>query len=154
MPVPLNLELNKYESNTDIFVFDEKQDLTLTSDVYVDITKAGTYNDAGDLTPGTIPAGTLVNSYLIHVDPVGTASSLFKYDGSITFSNKILGVIVNNIDDVLPYHYGYSYYGYSSDERRPGDEKRRRSRHQEELQQTDPRQVKAVASGRTAGTGG
>nr|MBN2278036.1 CpsD/CapB family tyrosine-protein kinase [candidate division Zixibacteria bacterium] len=26
--------------------------------------------------------------------------------------NKIIGVIVNNINETLPYHYNYSYYGY------------------------------------------
>jgi capsular exopolysaccharide synthesis family protein len=67
---------------------------------------------------------------------------------------SILGVIVNNIDDVLPYHYSYSYYGYGPDDRRPGEEKRRRSRQHDELKPTEPRKPKAVASERTAGTGG
>jgi Mrp family chromosome partitioning ATPase len=26
---------------------------------------------------------------------------------------NLLGVIVNNVDDVLPYYYGHSYYNYA-----------------------------------------
>jgi len=131
-PIPSDLRLDVYESDTNIFVFDEKQNLTLPSDVSVDITQAGTYNDAGDLTPGTITAGTVVNSYLIHVDPVGTASSLFTYEGSITFSNRILGVIVNaqslnDSDSVLgidttTYWQSGSYWSYRGLEWTPQDE--------------------------------
>ncbi len=28
---------------------------------------------------------------------------------------RLLGVIVNNVDEVLPYHYDYNYYGYETD---------------------------------------
>jgi capsular exopolysaccharide synthesis family protein len=33
---------------------------------------------------------------------------------------NMLGVIVNNADDVLPYHYGHNYYHYSYSEEAPG----------------------------------
>jgi len=131
-PIPSDLTLNVYESDENIFVFDEKQNLLLPSDVDVDITQAGTYNDAGDLTPGTIAAGTAVNSYLIHVDPEGTAPSLVTYEGSITFSNRILGVIVNaqslnDSDSVLgidttTYWQSGSYWSYRGLEWTPQDE--------------------------------
>ena len=131
-PIPSDLRLDAYESDNDIFVFDEKQNLILPSDVSVDITQAGIYNDAGDLTPGTITAGTVVNSYLIHVDPVRTATSLFTYEGSITFSNRILGVIVNaqslnDSDSVLgidttTYWQSGSYWSYRGLEWTPQDE--------------------------------
>lgn len=107
-PIPSDLSLDKYESDTDIFVFDEMRNLTLTSALSVDIAVAGTYNDAGDLVGagGIIGAGTIVNSYIVHVDPVGTPTGLVTYQGSITLSNKILGLIVNtsglnNTDSVL-----------------------------------------------------
>ena len=95
--IPTDLRLDKYESDDDIFVFDEKQNLTLASALSVDIAKPGTYNDAGDLVGagGVIPAGTIVNSYIVHVDPKGTPSGLVTYQGSITLSEKILGLIVN-----------------------------------------------------------
>ena len=28
----------------------------------------------------------------------------------------VLGVVLNNADEVLPYHYDYGYYGYSHEE--------------------------------------
>lgn len=106
--IPADLTLHAYESNSDIFVFDEKQNLALTGPLDVDIAVAGTYNQESDLAGkgGTIGAGTLVNSYIIHVDPVGIPNGLVPYSGSITFSNTILGVIVttsslNSTDSVL-----------------------------------------------------
>ena len=106
--IPADLTLHAYESDSDIFVFDEKQNLVLTSPLDVDIAVAGTYNQGSDLVGkgGTIGAGTLVNSYIIHVDPVGIPNGLVPYSGSITFSNRILGIIVetsslNSTDSVL-----------------------------------------------------
>jgi hypothetical protein len=106
MPVPLDLRLDQKQSDTDIFVFDEMQNLTLASALSVDITSAGSYDQKSDLTPGKIPAGAVVNSYLIHVDPVDYSSGLVWYTGSITFSNRILGVItetktLNDSDSVV-----------------------------------------------------
>jgi len=105
--IPGDLTLNAYESDDYIYVFDEKQNLTLTSDLAVDIALSGLYDEASDLVGagGIIGAGTAVNSYIVHVDPIGT-TNLVEYDGSVTFSNKILGVIVetsslNSTDSVL-----------------------------------------------------
>ena len=102
--IPGDLRLDKYESNDYIFVFNEQQNLTLTGNLSVDIAKHGTYDQQSDLTGagGIIGSGTAVNSYIVHVDP----SQLVSYEGSITFSNKILGVIVttstlNSTDSVL-----------------------------------------------------
>jgi hypothetical protein len=107
-PIPGNLDLDQYESNDLIRVFNEQQNLILGAPLLVDIAVAGTYDQASDLTGagGVIPAGTVVNSYLIHVDPVGSGTTLISYSGSITFSNPILGVIVetstlNGTDAVL-----------------------------------------------------
>src|SRR4051812_41013073 len=50
------------ESATNMFAFNEQQHVTLTSAVDVNITQPGTYTNGTPLTPGTIAAGTLVNS--------------------------------------------------------------------------------------------
>ena len=68
---------------------------------------------------------------------------------------RILCVIVNNMDDVLPYYYGYSYYsGSGSDEHQASRKKRRRHLLPDELQPTEPSRRKVVVSERRAGTGG
>jgi hypothetical protein len=117
LTIPSNLDLNQVESNALIRVFDEQQVLTLNDPLFVDIAMPGTYNEVGDLVgaSGTIPGGTAVNSYLIHVDPLGSGTTLVSYSGSITFSNPILGVIVqtdtlNNTDGIPGAAPGTTYY--------------------------------------------
>jgi hypothetical protein len=78
-------------SDTSIFTFNERTGLVLPSSVSVDITSAGTYQSNASLTSGTVAAGTDVDSYFLHTDP---ASGSSMYDGSVTFSTPILGVIV------------------------------------------------------------
>ena len=106
--IPSDLTLGVWESNDNIYLFNENQNLTLIADLSVDIAVPGTYDQESDLTgaAGTIGTGTIVNSYIVHVDPIGDPSGLIAYEGSITFSNKILGLIVktsslNNTDSIL-----------------------------------------------------
>jgi hypothetical protein len=88
---PPSVKSGQLTSNDDIFTFQEQSGLTLPTSVAVDITSAGTYESNASLTPGTIAAGTLVQSYFLHTD---TASGSQMYDGSVTFSTPILGVMV------------------------------------------------------------
>jgi capsular exopolysaccharide synthesis family protein len=69
---------------------------------------------------------------------------------------NLLGVIVNNVDDVLPYYYGHTYYHYPErpDERRSGADDGTRSR--QDRRDTPPettrgpgRQARARATGST-----
>jgi len=98
--IPGDLSLNANESDDTIFAFDEQRNLLLTSDLSADIVSYGFYNESGDLSGagGIIAAGTRVNSYLFHADPVGEPTSpLVVYEGSAKFSNQILGVIVQTV---------------------------------------------------------
>jgi hypothetical protein len=70
------------QSDTEIRAFDERQCVTLTSDLSVDISASG--------GSGVIPAGTPVSSQLLHFDPVSTHVSL---SGSITTDATIIGAI-------------------------------------------------------------
>jgi hypothetical protein len=88
---PASVKPGQLQSNTDIFAFTEQTDIKLSSAVNVDITSPGTYTTDASLTPGTISAGTSVASYFLHSDPQNNDSI---YDGSVTFSTPILGVIV------------------------------------------------------------
>ena len=101
---PTSVDLNQYESTTEIRAFNEQQNVILPVDIGVNITSAGYYDDNGDLTEGIIAAGTLVQSHLVHLDPVGT--ELATLSGSVTFDHQILGVIIHtlklkNSDSVL-----------------------------------------------------
>jgi hypothetical protein len=87
---PPSVKIGALQSNTQIFTFNEQQFLTLPSAISVDITAAGSY-PPNTLTPGTLAAGTQVESDFLHTDPKNNSS---MYDGSVTFSTPILGVIV------------------------------------------------------------
>lgn len=95
---PASVAEDAYESDTEIRAFDESQGVTLAAPLVVDITAPGDYAVAGDLTPGTIPAGTRVDSHLLHADPVGSPDPLepVLVSGAVTFDTEILGVIVLN----------------------------------------------------------
>lgn len=91
-PAPASVLLDAVESNTAAPVFIESENLTLSVGLPVDVTAAGTVDALGDLTPGVIPAGTLLNSYFLFSDPVGNTAS--TYEGFVEFDQPILGVIV------------------------------------------------------------
>ncbi len=80
------------ESFTRAAVFGEKQNVALTQAAAVDITTTGLFDNLADLTPGSISIGTLVSSYYLHADPVGSGGVTYLFAGSITFDTDILGV--------------------------------------------------------------
>ncbi len=88
---PPSVLLGALKSDTQLVAFQESSNLTLSQNVRVDITIAGTYQSDNSLAPGTISAGTEVDSYFLHSQPVHQPQ---VYVGSITFSTPILGVIV------------------------------------------------------------
>lgn len=93
---PASVVEDAYESDTELRVFDERQAVTLDAPLTVDITAAGTYDGSGALSPGTIAAGTVVDSHLLHADPVGSPEEQapILFSGAATFDGEILGVIV------------------------------------------------------------
>jgi hypothetical protein len=93
---PPSVELHMLESNTTQFAFDERQCVTLLAPLRVNITKPGTYDEGIDLTPGTIPAGTLVSSQFVQADRIGTGSPPIVLEGTLTTDAAILGVIMTN----------------------------------------------------------
>ncbi len=95
------------ENATDVFAFDEQQGVTLASPVLTDIQTPGTYDQLGDLTVTAIPAGTVVDSHLVHSDRPGSSpgTGTILRTFSITFPTDIVGVIARpgrlNDSDVL-----------------------------------------------------
>ena len=97
---PSSVVQGTYESNSRIFIFNEVQNSWLSTSVSVDISGPGTYNRLSNFIyikpKPIIPANTLVNSYFVHLDPVGASpNSTVGLEGSVTFSGeKIIGVMV------------------------------------------------------------
>jgi prepilin-type processing-associated H-X9-DG protein len=60
--------------------------------VYVDRTTPGLYTSNSQKSPGTIPAGTRVDVYYVHYDPVRNENHTV-YDGAMYFSQPILGIV-------------------------------------------------------------
>ncbi len=82
------------QSITETFAFNEQQDFTLNGNLNVDINTPGTYTDTAALAPGSIAAGTTVNSYFIHLQSVN--SQMISLTGSVTFDSDVLGIITSN----------------------------------------------------------
>jgi hypothetical protein len=89
---PPSVVLGTLESNLNIYVFGEVQEFPLPTDVTVDLIPPVTFGDTNTAGSHTIPAGTVVSSYFIHCDSVG--STTLDASGSLRFNTDILGVIV------------------------------------------------------------
>jgi prepilin-type N-terminal cleavage/methylation domain-containing protein len=95
---PPSVVFNEYESSTIIHGFIEQDGFSLPSSVDVDIYEPGYYENNYDRNPTTIPAGTVVDSYFLFFDPLGSQNATSS--GSVTFSADIIGIIVktNKLD--------------------------------------------------------
>jgi prepilin-type processing-associated H-X9-DG protein len=89
--VPDSLDNGVLESDDRAYLFKERTDLELKSQLRVDTTKPGRY--IGNQSPpgGTIPAGTRVTSWMLHWD--NTTEKNTFLDVTVSFSGEILGVI-------------------------------------------------------------
>jgi len=97
--LPKNLFVGNYESNTTATVFEEQHNLTLQSALWLDLAASFDYTMPAIGLPstslgGVVPAGSTINSHIVHLDPIGTTGSISGISGEIEFSNMILGVIV------------------------------------------------------------
>jgi hypothetical protein len=94
---PASLEMQAYESDSRIGLIAESMGRVLADDLLVDATATGLYDASDLLTHGVIPAGTRVDSWILHADPTGVItdwSNSLLLGGGVTFDQKILGVIV------------------------------------------------------------
>lgn len=90
---PASVEAGALESSTNFWAFNEKQSYTLTTDLLVDELLAASAS-------GVISAGTTVNSYFIHADPMGDSTlpeDAVTLVGTITFDTPILGLIWSGV---------------------------------------------------------
>ena len=90
--IGVGVALGQYESSSTVRVFDERLGETLVAGIAVDIQDPGIYDEASDLTPGIVAVGTLVNSHLLHFDPLGQNTSFLA--GEVVFDADVLGIVV------------------------------------------------------------
>ena len=84
------------ESSTVIREFTEQKDFVLPSAVRTNISGPGYYNSPATMTGGTIAAGTHVNCYFLHFDPVGSGGA--QVMGRMNFNGDILGIICRDAE--------------------------------------------------------
>ena len=116
---PTSVVEGNHESNRFASIFVEQSGMYLPSSVQVDANGPGNYNHVSTLGNYTIAAGTYVQVYLLHTDPVGRPTVGLRYQGSITFAHKILGVqaLKSTLDahDALLGAVGTTYPGVPGD---------------------------------------
>ncbi len=95
---PPSVAAGQLMSDTTIYGFSEQTNVTLTSSVNAGITTPGAWVCCTSLSPGVIPAGTVVNSYLLRAAPETNADGFTGRDfqGQISFSpgEHIVGIII------------------------------------------------------------
>jgi prepilin-type N-terminal cleavage/methylation domain-containing protein/prepilin-type processing-associated H-X9-DG protein len=107
--VPPALGKGTLEDDDTVLMFKEQSGLALPQDVYVDMIGPGGLGSwtANDAPSGTLSAGTVVDCYLLHYDPVDGGWTEIS-ECTLSFQGRILGVILSkngldNSDDVLGY---------------------------------------------------
>jgi hypothetical protein len=110
-PPPASVVDGALESSDEVYVFNERQNVRLSSSLLTDDSE-------------TIPAGKFVNSHLVHFDPVGSSSSpVVSVSGSVNFDGEILGLFTTNDGlDNTDATFGLSGTQYPTGENRKLDE--------------------------------
>lgn len=89
----------RYEDNEHIVVFAERQGIKLDSKLRVDLSSPGLYQRIHRHNDEEIAAGTMVRSYLLQLDPLGTrernSDNKPRVIGQITFDKPVIGLIAS-----------------------------------------------------------
>lgn len=107
---PADISNNRWTSDTEIRGWFERQ-LTLSSSLSVDHVNSGLVNNALQLVPGSISAGTAVQTYMFRLDPTSGGENLVS--GFVRFDTPIIGLILTrsalNATDATLGRPGVSY---------------------------------------------
>ena len=88
--VPNSLEQGSIESNSHVFLVQERQNVVLTEDTIISSLRSRGSHTGSYRSKAVLPAGTKVDSYLLHFDPSESQQLL---DGSICFDRPIVGIV-------------------------------------------------------------
>ena len=92
-PIPTSLVLGQHESNTQVGLYDETQEMTVgPAGLTVDVTTPGLY--LGPPSSTVIPPGTVVSGHLFHADPV--ANDDVHLNACRSFSAPIVGIAASS----------------------------------------------------------
>lgn len=99
VPIAMPSDVNRgvLHSDMDAYVFLEQSSHTLAVSLTLGITSPGFYDSTGSLSVGTIAAGTPIDVYMVHADPITLPPSGYQtYIGSITFdaTQYVAGIMV------------------------------------------------------------
>lgn len=101
---PWTIMPGELQSNTLIRFFDEPpQGKVLPFNLSAEITAPGSYTGTSLIAPsmlGVLSAGIKIDSYMFHFDNAANNSVAYRAEGTVTFSQDILGVMVgrNSLD--------------------------------------------------------
>jgi len=84
--------LRDYEHDRFLYVFPERK-VELTEPLEVTFAEPGDYYNSSEVEPGQVGAGRTVRSYLLQFNPVGKVKVGHAFKGSITFDERIFGII-------------------------------------------------------------
>ena len=92
---PQSVAPGALEDSRHVLLFLERENVVLRRNLEVTFSSPGTYQS---FTGGAavVPAGTRVDSYLLHFDAVGVRRRTSTANGSVRFSRPILGVIAHD----------------------------------------------------------
>jgi len=95
---PVSLRKGAIESDAFFYVLPERRGVTLGQDLACDYTQPGLHDRVpqGSVGLPTLPAGMVVDSYLLHYDRVGTPVRLVAVQGVVHFDRPVVGIIVND----------------------------------------------------------
>jgi len=93
---PASVQQDARTNNRKALLFTEQANATLAADLSVEAFIPGTYDGNNAPVGRTLAAGRTVTSHFLHADLDSNANTPTSMSGSITFDNKILGVIFGN----------------------------------------------------------
>lgn len=108
---PASVNLSALQSDTTIFGFNEIQGYILTTDLFINGSGAGLHLGTGNTAIELTSSGTMLNSYIFHVEPV--TPEITRFTGTVSFDSNILGIIFEtnelNLSDAMLGATGTSY---------------------------------------------
>ena len=118
---PASVTKGAQTSDRRIIGFGEQQGYTLGSaGLAVDISAPGCYDRDSPMPGLRLPAGTIVNSFLLHADRA-TPNAIIDLEGEATIDSDIIGVILNDAPlDASDAVTGWPYTVYPNRSRQPG----------------------------------
>lgn len=93
---PASVQMNDRTNDRKALLFKEQTNTVLASDLNVEAYLPGVYDGSSAAAGRTLSAGRAVTSYFMHADVTSDADTPVLMTGSITFNDKILGVIFGN----------------------------------------------------------